>query len=332
MAAGSVRLGGQVDRGRPAHTAADQVGDVGRGLLGVQHGGDGRSPAQVQVGVVLPGETDPAVHLDVEAGVTDRGGHGQRRRDGRGVAELVTAADPGPARIPGRGAGQFGGDQHVRAVVLDRLEGRDRAAELLADLRVPGRLFGRLGGQAGRLGGQQRPGHVGQQPAGTGQHGGRCGVERDPGRGPALIQVDRHLGPDPARRRLDDQDVVTRRDQQDVGQMAADDHACRPGGGPVGAGHLTTQRGRADHGAVGQPGQQPLLQLVRPGRGQHGTGDHGGQERPGRQVTAHLLGDDQRFRQAEAGAAAFFRDVQPEQAESGQFGPEVGQPGCLGIE
>jgi hypothetical protein len=43
-------------------------------------------------------------------------------------------------------------------------------------------------------------------------------------------------------------------------------------------------------------------------------------------------GHDQRFRQREAGAAAFFRDVQAEQAEPGQPGPERGQPAGLGIE
>jgi hypothetical protein len=174
--------------------------------------------------------------------------------------------------------------------------------------------------------------HAGQQPARTGQHGGRRRVEAHPGGPPALVQVGRHLGPDPTGCRLDDQDVGTRRDQQHVGQVAADHHAGRPGRRPVGVAHLTTQRGRADHGAVRQPGQQPLLQLVGPGGGQHGTGDHGRHERPGRQVAAHLLGHEQRFRQAEAGAAAFFRDVQPEQAERGQPGPERGQPVCLGVE
>src|SRR5204862_140058 len=83
--------------------AADQAGDLDRGLLGVYHRGDRRGPAQVQVRVVLPGEADPAVHLDVEVGVADRGRHRQRGRDGRGVAELVTAAGSGPARVP-RGA------------------------------------------------------------------------------------------------------------------------------------------------------------------------------------------------------------------------------------
>ncbi len=89
--------------------------------------------------------------------------------------------------------------------------------------------------------------------------------------------------------------------------MAADHHVGRPGGGPAGVAHLATQGGRADHGAVRQPGEQPFLQLVGPGRGQHRAGDHGGQERPGRQVAAQLLGHDQRLRQPEAGAAPILR-------------------------
>src|SRR5271165_2988865 len=40
---------------------------------------------------------------------------------------------------------------------------------------------------------------------------------------------------------------------------------------------------------------------------------------------AHLLGHDQRFGQPEARAAMFFRNVQPEQAEAAQLGPE-GRP------
>ena len=210
-------------------------------------------------------------------------------------------------------------------MVLDRLEGRDRPAELLADLGVLRRLLGGLGGDPGRLGREHGPGHVGQQPARAREHGRRRGLEADPGRAPALVQVGGHVGPDAAGRLLDHQHVVTGGDQQHVGQVAADHDAGLPGRDPAVAGHLAAQGGRADHGPVGQPGQQPLTQVVGPGCGQHGAGDHGRAERPRGQVPAHLLGHDQRFRQPEAGAAVFFRYVQPEQAEGSQVGPEVGQ-------
>ena len=101
---------------------------------------------------------------------------------------------------------------------------------------------------------------------------------------------------------------------------------------PPVAGYVAAQGGRADHGAVGQAGQQLLLEVVRPGGGQHGAGDHGRDERARGQEGAHLLGYDQRFRQPEARAAEVFGDVQAEQAEAGQLGPEVGQPFGLGRE
>ena len=74
-------------------------------------------------------------------------------------------------------------------MVLDRLEGRDRAAELLADLRVLGRLLSGLTGDTGRLRREHRPGHVGQQPAGARQHRRWRRVEADPGRTRALVQI-----------------------------------------------------------------------------------------------------------------------------------------------
>ena len=265
---------------------------------------------------MLPGEPDTAVHLDVEIGVLDCGRRGQHRRDGRGIAELVTAAEPGPTRIPNGGRRQLGRHQHVRTMVLHRLEGRDRTAELLADLRVLGRLLGGLAGDARRLRSQYRPGHVGQQPARARQHRGRGRVEPDPGRTSALVQVGGHLGVDAASRLLDDQHVVTRRDQQHVRQVTTDHHAGLPGRGTVGVGHLAAQRGRADHAAVSQSGKQPLAQVIGSGRSQHGAGDHGRDERPRGQVPAHLLGYDQRLRQPEARAAEFFWHVQPKQAEA----------------
>jgi hypothetical protein len=115
--------------------------------------------------------------------------------------------------------------------------------------------------------------------------------------------------------------------------VSAEHDAGTPGGGAAsraaswaaGQGHLAAERGRAGHAAVGQPGQQPLAQVIGPGGGQHGAGDHGRDERSRRQVPAHLLGHDQRLRQPEARAAEFFGHVQPEQAEAAELGPEGGQ-------
>ena len=300
-----LRLGGQFDRGRPAHAPADQAGNLDRRLLDVQHRSDRRGPPQVQVSVVLPGEPDPAVYLDVEVSVADRGRNGQHSRDGRGVAELV-AADLGPSGIPGGGRRQLGRYQHVRAMMLDRLESRDRPAELLANLRVLGRLLRGLSRDADCLRGEHGPGHVGQEPARARQHRRRRRVEPDPGRTPALVQIGGYLGLHAAGRLLNYQYVVTGRDQQHVRQMTAEHDAYLPGRGAASAGHLAAQCGRADHAAVSQPWQQPLLQLIGSGSGQHRAGDHGRDERPRREVPAHLLGYDQRFGQPEARATKFF--------------------------
>ena len=45
--------------------------------LGVDQGLDGRGPTEVEVGVVLPGEADAAVDLDVELGVVIGGRDGE---------------------------------------------------------------------------------------------------------------------------------------------------------------------------------------------------------------------------------------------------------------
>jgi hypothetical protein len=249
----------------------------------------------------------PAVHLDVQAGVADRGRDGQGRRDRRGVTELITAANPGPARIPPGGRRHLGRHQHVRAMVLDRLERRDRPAELLADLRVLGRLLGRLAGDADRLGREHRPGHGGQQPARARQHRRWCPLEADPGRRPARVQVGGHLRLNAAGRLLDHQHVLTCRDQQHVRQVTADHDAGLPGRRTVSEPYLAAERGRADHAAVSQPRQQPLAQVGWPGSSQHSTGHHGRDERPRCQVAAHLFGHDQRLEQPEARAAVLFR-------------------------
>ena len=96
------------------------------------------------------------------------------------------------------------------------------------------------------------------------------------------------------------------------GEVRSADGVATGKAGVVISGHLAAQGGRADNRTVGQPRQQPLAQVIGPGRGQYGARDHGRAERSGGQVPAHLLGHDQRFRQSEARAAEFFGYVQPE--------------------
>ena len=110
--------------------------------------------------VVLPGEADAAVHLDVELRVpVERPGARawpRRRRPARTASASPFAARAG---VPHRGGRELGGDEHVGAVVLHRLEHRDRSPELLTLLGVRGRGFDALLRAAGRLGGGERPRH-----------------------------------------------------------------------------------------------------------------------------------------------------------------------------
>src|SRR3546814_2374318 len=61
-------------------------------------GEQGRGPAHVEVGVVLPGDGDAAVHLRVEVGAEVGGRRGQRGGHGRGEGELVPARGGRPSR------------------------------------------------------------------------------------------------------------------------------------------------------------------------------------------------------------------------------------------
>ena len=326
-------LGGQVDRGRPANALPHQAGDVGRGLLGVHHRGDRGRPPQVQVRVVLPGEPDPAVHLDVEAGVARRGRDRERRRDRRGVAELIVVS------VGARSAASAARPASQVAAVASSAATSMLAQWCLTAWKV---AIGRPNwtrtlaysaacwvvsvGDPDRLGREHGPGGVGQQRArAREQHGGRR-VEPHPGRAAALVEVGGHRDRDPARRPLHQRDVVADRDQQHVGQVAADHDAGVPGDGAGGERDVTAEGDRADHGAVREAGQQPLRQPGCRGAGRHraglqGAGEHGARDhrrhvRARCQLPPHLLGHHQRLRQPEPGAAMVGRDVQPEQAKA----------------
>src|SRR5690606_19240770 len=129
-----------------------------------------RGPAHEQVGVVLPGDGDAAVDLGVEVGTQVGGGAGEGGGHRRGVGELVAAGGRGPGGVPHGAGGQLGGDGHVGAVVLHRLERADGPAELDPLLGVGGGRVGAGAGQPDRLGREDDPGQVDEQPAGAGQY------------------------------------------------------------------------------------------------------------------------------------------------------------------
>ncbi len=131
---GRLRLRPRRWRGR-GRGRAGQGGGAGQpGAGAAEELAQREGPAQVQVGVVFPGEADPAEHLDAVLGVVHRGV--QRQRGGGRGGQRVPRSGVlvrGPGGVPGQGGGAFGPAGHGGAEVLDRLEGADRAAELAAD-------------------------------------------------------------------------------------------------------------------------------------------------------------------------------------------------------
>ena len=135
-----------------------------------------RAPV-VDVGVVLPGEADTAVHLDAVLGAALRGDGCQRRRHrGRELESAVLRAVfvrlvDGARGIPDGRGGALGVGDHLGALVLDGLELTDRPAELLADLGVCRRGVGGPPRDADGLRRQQRRHQrTGEGPAQVAQH------------------------------------------------------------------------------------------------------------------------------------------------------------------
>ena len=148
------------------------------------------------MGVVLPGEADAPVHLDVEVGAEIGRLERQHGRHGGAVGALVVALFGRPRRVPHVRRGQLARDEHVGAVVLDRLEHRDGPAELKANFGVVGGLLRALRGQADGLGGDDQTGQVDQVPRPSRDDVCRRVLERDPGRPAGWIEVVRPLDRD----------------------------------------------------------------------------------------------------------------------------------------
>src|SRR5687767_5781539 len=147
-----------VGAGRPdwmprldADALGEQLAVVGRvaeedlGALG---------PLEVQVGIVLPGEADPAVDLDVLRRGVEVGLGAVRLGQGGDDRELVVVLRRRPAGVVRRRLRRLDLEEHVGALVLDGLEGADRPAELDSGLGVLDRHVEALLGPAHLLGGQ----------------------------------------------------------------------------------------------------------------------------------------------------------------------------------
>ena len=207
----------QIQAVGPGDAPPGQIEDIGGGSVAAEDPVDGQRTTQVQVRVVLPGEPDTAVHLNVEFGVAEVGREGQRRRGRRGQLELRLTV---PGGLLGRAGGvpdtrqrRLRGHQHVGAMVLDRLKRGDGAAELLADLGVLDGGLDTVRGPAHGLGGEEgasaRQGCLprpGQQVAADHDVG-----ESDPAGPPGPVETAGQLYRDTPGAALDQQHVLADR-------------------------------------------------------------------------------------------------------------------------
>ena len=205
--------------------------------------------------VVLPGESDPAVHLNVQFRVARVGRKRQCRSRSRRQPELLLVLGRGAGGVPHRSDARLAGHQHVRAVVLDRLERGDGPAKLLAHLGVLDGGVDAVRSSPDRLGGQQRP-----RPRQCRVVGSRQDVvvadadllQADPSGAAGRIQVLRHLDGDAGAAALDHQHVVTGRDQQQVAESRAEHDAGVTVGHAVAQTDVAAQTDARGDGSVDQ--------------------------------------------------------------------------------
>ena len=132
---------------------------------------------------------------------------------------------------------------------------------------------------------------------------------------PRQVEVVRDLHHDATRSNVHDDGVVTRGEDEQMGEATAQDRRSRAGGLAVRHRDVRRQRDAAEDRAVGQPGQEARRQRTGRGRVDHRAGDHRRHERSGRDGAAELLGHHDELGQPEAGAALVLGEVEAEPAE-----------------
>ena len=288
--------------------------------------------------VVLPGEPDAPVHLDVHLGVVLVGPECQGGRHSRHERELVGGLAGGAGRLPHHGRGQLRRHQHVGAVVLDGLEGADGPAELDSLLGVGHRMLDTRGGPADRFGGAERAGkgegprrRPGDDVARLDDDAVGMGADGAPGR----IEVERVRQGQPDCVGRHDHHVVAHPHEDQVGQTSAQDRAgvAPQRRGPTVTpeiGRTQSERGRPR--AVGQPGQEARLLLVRAALLDDRRRQHRGQVRPRSHLSAQLLQYDHQLREAGTRAAELLGQVHAEPAQFGHLVPVRGEALLVGLE
>ena len=247
-------LGRQVETQVRVHATGEQRCHVERRLtIAAEERREYRRTPQVQVCVVLPRVADATEDLDVLLRAAAI--RGQRLRGSEGSGEhRLWAGGTRTRGVPRVGCPEFGINEHVRQVMLHCLERADRATELLAHLGV-------VGGRRHTCTGATDCLCCGQQTADGGGHHGATDDDfavgddetldidtRDTAGGIELLS-----GHAPHGSGVDEDDVVTHRQQQQIGQLAGEHSTGLARQSTVCAPCQRAGRGdRTDHRAIGQ--------------------------------------------------------------------------------
>ena len=280
-------------------TAGDHRRHIGGGVE-VEQRRQRPGPPEVDVGVMFPGETDPAEQLDVLLGATPSSGKRLRRGDGTGECALGTVA-AGAGGVPRNGGSKLDIDEHVGEVVFDGLERSDCASELLADFGVLGGHLKRCRGDTSCLGGGQAAGdrdrrvrtatdHVGCFDGGTVE-----GQSRNPA---SLVNAVDRLGDQLWRGEYSK--VIAATHDHDLGMRSAEHEARRSGQRTVSRKRRrATERDRTQRRTVGETGQVGGALSVRSKCVDHSRAGNGRQERPRRSGATDRFEHDHQFGESE---------------------------------
>ena len=223
---------------------------------------------------MLPGDADAAEHLDAVLGVGL--GHVDARggRDSRGDRQLrIVGTVGGMCGIARGDRDLLGAQQHLRAHVLDRLEAADRLAELLANLRVFGGGLQCPARQPGGLGGLHGRGEVLDALPRNGQHLGGGVGKHDTGKRAGEVGGGQPFDRDTVGGAVDEQEVVSRGQQQHSGRIGAQHILGGAGCAAVAEGQVGIQREARGALAGSQRLEQIGVRTRDDQRGDRGGGD-----------------------------------------------------------
>ena len=199
------------------------------------------------------------------------------------------------------------------------LEGADGPAELLAHLGVFDGHLQRRPADADCLGRGEDPEHRPGLACGAAKHAilfDRHAAQRDrPDAAGGVQRVQRGDG-DTVGRGVDDDDVLTGRDHQNIGVRRPQHGRALAGDNQVRTDrHAAGQGERANRAAIGQPRKQLRTNGIRRAAVDHHGGRHGREERPGGKLAALSFQYHHQLGESEARPAVFLGDRQTVPAE-----------------